>query len=197
MHERGCETDGVHHRAAADDDDERLPVHVRLQHQPHEALDEREVILDRLAARHDARCECEFDLRGVGGETIFNLAHEIRSRGGDVRIHEHERAMPALLAEPAHRLHEHAIFRAEKSVRECHREIPFHRDALIDRPRLAAHRWPSIQDRTAPARSSCVTGSCGIFSDVAQATSRPARLLPCVPRILRVSKLTLPGGHPK
>ena len=74
----------------------------------------------------------------------------------------------------------------------------FHCDGSAFGPADYATADPaSIHACTARARSSCVTGSCGIFSDVAHATSWPARLLPCVPRIFRVSKLTLPGGQPK
>jgi hypothetical protein len=48
--------------------------------------------------------------------------------------------MAAILVEPAERVHEHAIFRVEKSVRERDREFPGDINALCDGARGSAHR---------------------------------------------------------
>ena len=64
MHQRGGEADGIHHGSAADDDDERLPVDVLFQQQPHETFDECKVVLGGFSAGNDLR---------FGGERDFLL----------------------------------------------------------------------------------------------------------------------------
>ena len=130
------------------------------------------------------------------GEILRNFAREARQRGGDVAIDKHQSTMTSVFVKAAKRVEQHSVAGREKAVRKRDGEFPRDRDALLDRPCLRVHRR-SIQLRTSRARSSCVAMLPSIFSEDDHAISIPARLLPWVPWILSVLKLTVPGGQPK
>ena len=133
MHERGGESDGIHDRAAADDDDERLAIHAAFQQQAHEAIDEREVVFRGLAAGDDLRIEREFEPLRMRVEIGAHLLREMRVRAGDLRVDEDDGAMPPSFAETIERFDEHRIFHGENALRERDGKIPAHGDLLPDR----------------------------------------------------------------
>ena len=169
--ERGGETDGVHDRAASDDDDKGMAIHAAIEEQAHEALDVREVVLHRLAAGDDLRRAGEFQPRGVRREVSLHLLRELRHGGGDMRVDEDERAMAAVLVLPFERLDERGICGIEEAVREDDREIPAHVDLLLKGRRGHAGRAASIQRWVSRARSRKVAGGCANLSEDDHATS--------------------------
>src|SRR4051794_30458073 len=90
---------------------------------------------------------------------------------------------------------------------ENHRKIPVNGDLLPDALRRTLHLiyWtrrshhvqPAIQFLVSRERSRRDAGALLIGREVAQAISYPGPVLPCEPRIFRVSMETVPGGQPK
>ena len=147
------------------------------------------VVLRRFAPGHNSRSA---RARAWDGRQNRNRC-QLWMRGGHIRSMKTTHG--ADVVRPGGRQHWDRIGRIE---RRCVNVTgnPNHADLLCDGVR-GNHGRASIHRCVACARSSVVVCGWANSRELDQATSNPGPALPCVPRILRASKLTLPGGQPK
>jgi len=209
MHDRGGEPQHVQHAAAPDGQDVALAIQPQVCDLRHHVANDRPAGLGLGPAGHDPGVRGQDQPVAVGVEILADPRAKARSRRRNAAVDIDGRAMTPALAQPVHHLRQQRVVLAETPSREMHRVVePDRKTLVVDlvghvlRLRAGAvmlgfvHASFSSHLPTFAASPTRSTHRAGIGSVVAQATSRPGPVRPCVPAIRSGFWQTLIGGQP-
>ena len=130
MRRRGDVADQVEEGAAADADDEVVPIDAQVDQPLLQSREQRRVVLDVLAARHDLGMRDELEALAVQARVARDVVPERGKRRSDVGVDEDDEAMAPCRLAPQQRVAEHRVVVREEMLGEAHRVLVGHRERL-------------------------------------------------------------------